>query len=87
MKQIRFWTRKLNRRAVQEIGSRFHVNPDPDPRKSILLAGTARSGTTWLGDLIASQIHCRILFEPFNPDFVPEYRGLHYFQYMRPGAE
>ena len=56
-------------------------------RKSILVAGTARSGTTWLGDLIASQIPCRILFEPFNPDLVPEYWGFHYFQYLRPTME
>jgi hypothetical protein len=87
LEQARFWSRKLYRRAIQEIGSRFYVNPDPALRKSILVAGTARSGTTWLGDLIASQIPCRILFEPFNPDLVPEYRGFHYFQYIRPGSE
>ena len=87
MKRTRFWTRKLYRRAIQEIGSRFYVNPSPDLRKSILIAGTARSGTTWLGDLIASQLPSRILFEPFNPDHVQEYRGFQYFQYMRPGTE
>ena len=51
------------------------------------MAGTARSGTTWLGDLIASQIACRIMFEPFNPDLVGEYHGFNYFQYMRPVTE
>lgn len=86
MKQIRFWIRKLFRRAVQEVTSRFYLNPEADPRKSILIAGTARSGTTWLGDLIASQIPSRILFEPFNPNLVPDYRGFDYFQYMRPGT-
>ena len=87
MKRIRFWSRKLFRRVVQEFGSRFYVNPDAALRKSILVAGTARSGTTWLGDLIASQIPCRILLEPFNPNLVPEYRGFSYFQYMRSGSE
>lgn len=52
-----------------------------------MVAGTGRSGTTWLGDLIDSQISCRVMFEPFNPDLVPEYQGFNYFQYMRPGAE
>ena len=85
--QARFWSRKLYRHAIQLFGSRFYINPEPDLRKSILVAGTARSGTTWLGDLIASQIPCRILFEPFNPDLVPDYYGFHYFQYMRPGTE
>lgn len=51
------------------------------------MSGTARSGTTWLGDLIASQIPSRILFEPFNRDLVSDYRRFHYFQYMRPGTE
>ena len=87
MKQLRFRTRKLYRRAVQEVASRIYINPEADLRKSILVAGTARSGTTWLGDIIASQIPSRVLFEPFNPDLVPEYRGFQYFQYMRPGVE
>jgi hypothetical protein len=87
LEQARFWSRKLYRHAIQQIGNRFYVNPDPDLRKSILISGTARSGTTWLGDLIAWQLPCRVLFEPFNPELVPEYHGFHYFQYMRPGTE
>jgi hypothetical protein len=51
------------------------------------VAGTARSGTTWLGDIIALQIPSRVLFEPFHPDLVPEYQGFRYFQYLRPGVE
>jgi hypothetical protein len=51
------------------------------------VAGTARSGTVWLADMIASQIPCRFMFEPFNPHLVPDYRDFHYFQYMRPGSE
>ena len=87
LKEISFGSRKLYRRTIQLFGSRFYINPNPDLRRSILVAGTARSGTTWLGDLIASQLPSRILFEPFNPDRVPDYRHFHYFQYMRPGTE
>ena len=87
MKNIRFWFGKFRRRIIQQIGSRLYINPDSDLRKSIVVAGTARSGTTWLGDLIASQIPSRILFEPFNPELVSDYRRFHYFQYMRPGTE
>jgi len=82
-----FWSRKFYRRAIQLFGSHFYFNPNPDMDSSILVAGTARSGTTWLADLIASQIPSRILFEPFNPDLVSDYRRFHYFQYMRPGTE
>ena len=87
LQQISFWSRKFYRRAIQLFGSHFYVNPKPDISRSILVAGTARSGTTWLADLIASQIPSRILFEPFNPDLVSDYRRFHYFQYMRPGTE
>jgi hypothetical protein len=69
------------------VGSHFYVNPDSDTEKSILIAGTARSGTTWLADLICSQIPCRILFEPFNPNLVPEYSKFNYFQYIRQGEQ
>lgn len=84
MNSFLFWSRKLSRQTIQLFGSRFYRNPDPIPSKSILVAGTARSGTTWLGDLISTQLSCRILFEPFNPDLVNEYSKFNYFQYMRP---
>jgi hypothetical protein len=87
LRQIDFWRRKLVRRTIQLVGSRFYRNPSRDLNRSILVAGAARSGTTWLADLIASQIPCRTLFEPFNPNLVPEYRGFRYFQYMRSGSE
>ena len=87
MKNILFWFGIVRRRIIQQIASRFYINPDADLDKSIVVAGTARSGTTWLGDLISSQVPSRILFEPFHPGLVPEYRGFNYFQYMRPGTE
>jgi hypothetical protein len=87
LKKTIFWSRKFYRRAIQLFGSHFYLNPDRDMRRSILVAGTARSGTTWLADLIASQIRCRIMFEPFNPELVSEYRRFHYFHYMHPDWE
>lgn len=87
LNSIGFWSRKYYRRAIRLVGSHFYINPDRDLRRSILVSGTARSGTTWLGDLIASQVPCRTLFEPFHPELVPEYRGFHRFQYLRPGSE
>jgi hypothetical protein len=87
MKKVAFWSRKLFRRTVQQVGRSFYINPHPALGKTILVAGTARSGTTWLGDLITSEIPCRTLFEPFNPDLVPLYRNFNYFQYMRSSDE
>jgi hypothetical protein len=49
-----------------------------------MVAGTARSGTTWLADIIRSQIPGRIMFEPFHSRHIPAFSQFHYFQYMRP---
>jgi hypothetical protein len=51
---------------------------------TIMVAGTGRSGTTWLGSVIASQLPCRIMFEPFHSRLVDGFRRFQYFQYMRP---
>ena len=80
-----YWSQKTYRRVIQAFGSRFYIDANRDQRKTILVAGAARSGTTWLADLISAQIPCRIIFEPFNPELVVEYRAYQYFQYMKPG--
>ncbi len=36
----------------------------PSPTRTVLLAGVGRSGTTWIGDVLAHVLHARILFEP-----------------------
>ena len=84
---VKYQFQKLYRRVVQFVGSRWYVDSDPDSRKCILVAGTARSGTTWLADLITSQLPCRLMFEPFHPKLVPEYAGFNYFQFMPPGQQ
>jgi hypothetical protein len=33
----------------------------------LFVAGTGRSGTTWLGDLLNADNRCRVIFEPFMP--------------------
>lgn len=41
-------------------------------RPTVCLHGSARSGTTWLAQLLARPFRHRLLFEPFHPDAVPE---------------
>jgi hypothetical protein len=49
-----------------------------------MIAGAARSGTTWIAQVISSQIPARILFEPFHSGLVADYATFNYFQYRRP---
>jgi hypothetical protein len=52
--------------------------------RCMMIAGTGRSGTTWLAEIIATHLNCRLMFEPFNPCHVAAYRKFHYFQYLHP---
>lgn len=48
--------------------------------------GHARSGTTWLAELINHRQDMRELFEPFHPQFNPELQGEYWHRYLEPGA-
>lgn len=52
------------------------------PDSTVFLAGTGRSGTTWLEDLINCNLDFRIMFEPFNSYQVPELKNWHHRQYI-----
>jgi hypothetical protein len=83
----REWRRlatSARRLAVRSFYRALYRDSLADTRRCMLIAGTARSGTTWLGELIASQVNCRLMFEPFQPHKVPAYRQFEYFQYLRP---
>ena len=51
--------------------------------KPIIVAGPGRSGTTWVGELIARLVPVRLVFEPLHPKKVATARGLAY-RYVRP---
>jgi hypothetical protein len=56
-----------------------------DHRRTVLIAGTGRSGTTWLSGLVNHDRRYRDVFEPFNPGRVEAFRGFRSKQYLRPG--
>ena len=78
---------RLRKLLLHSLCSKLYLDTDGDIRKSIIVAGTARSGTTWLADIIASQISCRMMFEPFHSRKVKAFGQFNYFQYMRPAEE
>jgi hypothetical protein len=65
-----------------------HLYRDDNRRlqDSILVAGTARSGSTWLGDILAGS-NGRILFEPFHSRKITTIKNLSYFPYLPPDEE
>lgn len=39
-----------------------------DPRRALLLAGSGRSGSTWLSEVLVEAYRCRVVFEPWRLD-------------------
>lgn len=54
------------------------------PEDAVFVAGSGRSGTTWLADAINYRREYRLVFEPFHPGKVREVSGFGWRQYLRP---
>jgi hypothetical protein len=74
----------LNRKVQIAVSSRFLVDRGRDHTGSIYIAGTGRSGTTWLSDLINYRNQYRQIFEPFHPE-APVGSVFPRHLYLRPG--
>jgi len=70
--------------SLSSLRSKIYINLDTDPKNAILLCGSARSGTTWVADLINPDDHFRLMFEPFSRSHVPACSGFNIRQYLRP---
>ncbi len=55
-----------------------------DHLSSVFLAGTGRSGTTWLSDVVNHRGGYRYVFEPFHPGKVETFAHFRPRQYLRP---
>lgn len=77
---------QLRRQLIHPVCSKLYRDTNRDTRKSMMVAGTARSGTTWVAEIVSSQIPCRVMFEPFHARCVSAFSQFNYFQYMRPGS-
>ena len=63
------------------------VDLNPDPAVTIFLAGTGRSGSSWVANILNYRNDYRYMFEPFYGSRVPECRAFQYRQYLRPADD
>lgn len=57
------------------------------PEDTVVIAGSGRSGTTWVEEIANSDGTARIVFEPFRASEVPVIRELGEYTYLRAGDE
>jgi hypothetical protein len=55
---------------------KFSITGNPEPEQSILLSGSARSGTTWLANILSCIPRTQQIFEPMIPLWNDEIRRL-----------
>lgn len=72
---------------MRSIFSRLYVERNHDLRNAIIIAGTGRSGTTWLARILEKCLHYRIIFEPFYPQKVAEFSQFKHKKYLRPSDD
>ena len=75
---------QTNYRRPAAARMRIIVDLNRDHRNTVFLAGTGRSGTSWVANIINYDKHYRFLYEPFHPDKVPLCRNFRPRQYLRP---
>ena len=61
-----------------------HVDLVRDHRNAVFLAGSGRSGTTWVSEMINYRNGYRFVFEPFHPGKVRVCKNFRRKQYLRP---
>lgn len=72
----------LKKELYKYLNERF-IQYNHEVKNSIFLAGTGRSGTTWLSEVINYDNEYRYIFEPFHKKYVPECSSFRYRQYLR----
>jgi hypothetical protein len=72
------------RRPAELLSGTFFLDLGGDHRDTVLVAGSGRSGTTWLSTLINHDNEHRFIFEPFHPEKVAACEPFHRKQYLRP---
>ena len=80
---------RLRRRAVGALWwarSHAYVDLSESPADTVVLLGSARSGTTWVGEVIDRHHDHRLIFEPLRPGAVPAMAAFDRVRYLAPGA-
>lgn len=73
---------RLLHRALHEVQKRCFIDLG-DYRRTVLLAGTGRSGTTWVEDVVNFDNSFRPMFEPFHSREIGLIKHWRYRQYLR----
>jgi hypothetical protein len=75
------------RRVLRSLSAplRHGIQTNHDIGRTVFLAGSGRSGTTWLSEILNADGRCHYLFEPFNCRKTPAWQDFAFRQYLPRG--
>lgn len=85
-KHLGFRMAWLRRRLGHRV-RRSLLRDDGTELPTLFVSGTARSGTTWLGEILARATRSRLMFEPLAPHSVPAGVRIPVFPCLRPNEQ
>jgi hypothetical protein len=75
----------LGRRARRVVSPRVaFLERSHDPGRSLLVVGSARSGSTWLAEVLVDALEARLVFEPLRVESVPLAAPVRFGRYVDP---
>ncbi len=77
---VRRWRRLTSLRAG-------FIERNHNIAKTLMIAGTGRSGSTWVSEVMVETFSCRMIFEPLRRDRVPESADLPWGSYADPDRD
>ncbi|TFF98983.1 MAG: hypothetical protein EU541_06080 [Promethearchaeota archaeon] len=84
-KNIESFKRIYHRVIKRLLFRRIYFERNNDIKKSIIIAGGGRSGTTWLAEVLAEYFHYRLIFEPLHPN-IHYFKPIHDTRYIPPSS-
>ena len=76
--------KKIKKKLQENSQGRFYIDSDKKYWNTIFLAGTGRSGTTWVSEIINYRNEYRYIFEPFHSKKLDICKNFRNRQYIRP---
>jgi hypothetical protein len=86
MQKLKIIWYKFKAKAFSTIVNLFASQSNYDILNTVLLIGSARSGTTFLMESLNSNNEYRIIFEPFNPTYTKEWSSFSARYYIDPDS-
>jgi hypothetical protein len=84
MYRLKILWSKFKIKVVSTIVNIFASQTNDDVENTVLIIGSARSGTTFLMESLNCNNEFRVIFEPFNPTYTKEWKGFGARHYIDP---